>query len=201
MIKVSLNHPDVDKRITDLGEYYSIHFLWSGLEFLNELVKRGEEEMIKYNPRLKDVISSDSFEFDPDHTLINFFVWYANSSVNLLKLLEKTFQLEVKVQDEFSQLFTWRHKVAAHFSYVEPRRDSKMIVDSSIMQSVGMSRGRYYVGQYYITEVNEQSPVADNTRWRWSLTDTHEKIAKFKDKTFQDYLDKTPRKDYGQSET
>jgi hypothetical protein len=190
MIKMRVDDPNVDERITSLSEYYSLDVLWSGLEWLNQIVAQAETDLVGHYPEMKDIVIFWSGTVDPQNKLFNCFIWYANSATNFLKLLEKTLSPEVKVLEDFSQLFTWRNKVASHFSYVEPRRDSEAIKISSIMQSIEISQGRYCTGQLFSTDVHPTLSTDDPGIWNWSLTRTHIKIKDFRNNTFQEYLSK-----------
>ena len=186
-VKMVLNNPGSDPRLVEMKEYYTIVALLSGLEFLNGNLQQAEQQLAEQREELNNQIFFWHGNIDPDFLLFNHFVWYANSACNLLSLIENSLWPEAKVGDKFASLFTWRNKVAAHLSAAQPRKDSPEIQNSSLMQSVEIGQGRYYVGQTYITS---DSPTIANpsVRWRWSLTETHRKVLDLVNTAFAHYL-------------
>jgi hypothetical protein len=159
------------------------HFLetfWKGLDYLCQQVERAERERGKSLGLTEETaknVSYCDFGSHPDDWLVcNYFVWYANALSNFISVFAKAFPVSEDLEADFANVITWRHKVAAHTSWVWPKDDSASTQDMSIMffPEFGFGGdGHFEVGGMQIVSPTDGASCAD---WRWGLVHTHERL-------------------------
>jgi hypothetical protein len=167
------------------------HFLgifWKGLDYLCQQVERVEQERAKSTG--KNFAGVD-FGSQPDDWLVcNYFVWYANALSNFIGVFAKAFSPSEEVETEFrkdlenkfNNEITWRKKVAAHTSWVWPKKGDKR--DSVAAQSASVMLfpefnfrfdGHFRVGGFILESETGGTSCSD---WHWGLVSTHERLKK-----------------------
>src|SRR5262245_49108212 len=97
--------------------------LWKGLDYLCQQVERLERERAEETGKNFGYVD---FGNHPDDWLVcNCFVWYANALYNFICVFTKAFSFSEDLEQEFANVIKWRKKVAAHTSWVWPRRGPK----------------------------------------------------------------------------
>lgn len=161
-------------------EKYYLECLWNGLEFIyeqiHELEQRQRQELCKRSSgEVYGLIFHETCGMPEHHMIINYFVWYACSLFAFLKLFSKAYSLGDDWKEIFPDEEIWRHKVAAHTAYTDPRRDNKYTQEISIFMSPNWKDDVYFVG----ADIEYGPDGASRTDWVWSVTKTHEKLAKY----------------------
>ena len=95
--------------------------VWHGLEYLCEEVDQEERERAKSG---KNFAYTDFGNQPGDAMLCNYFIWYANTFCNFIRVFNKAFSPSENLEEEFANVITWRNKVGAHASWVWPHGDN-----------------------------------------------------------------------------
>jgi hypothetical protein len=202
--------------------------LWKGLDYLCQQVDRAERERSKsfgWTEETAKNFAYCDFGNHPDDWLVcNYFVWYANALSNFIGVFTKAFSVSEDLEDDFANVVIWRNKVAAHTSWVWPKKD-----DSPEMQSASImlfpefnfgGDGHFEVGGFWfeseqsrsrreaILRAREERPtetVADGGRddelpdpywhWQWGLVRTHERLKEIVSKYAAATPTRTPQKE------
>jgi len=108
-----------------------------------------------------------------DTQVTNYFLWYATSFAAFLPLFDKAAGTSLMALPEFEGVITWRNKVAAHTSYVEPRKDNYATLHASLNMFPTWDRGQFVMGGFVTA-----GPTGTSTdKWKWSLSFTHKKLS------------------------
>jgi hypothetical protein len=165
--------------------------VWEGLDYIDQQVRRIEVER-----GLTDNFSYCTFGSEEGDAIVcNYFLWYANALHNFIRVFKKAFCPRENLKKEFRCVIAWRHKVAAHTSWVWPKRDSADTQNMSILLFPEVSAGHFAVGGFRIMSQrdcsrgqpffvrvksflrklfrNYEPPCPD---WRWELARTHERL-------------------------
>lgn len=162
----------------DRKEAAFLDTLWQGIEYLCEQVERVEKERAKslgLNFAYTDFGSSPG-----DAMVCNYFLWYANSLFNFIGVFKKAFSPAENLKDEFANVITWRHKVAAHTAWVSPgkgkKKDNAVTRDMSIVLFPEFNfkfDGHFEVGGFRVFSPDKGESSPD---WQWGLVRTHERL-------------------------
>ena len=107
----------------------------------------------------------------------NYFLWYASALYNFVGVFEKACSPAEDLEHEFANVITWRHKVAAHTSWVWPKKeDSVATQDMSIVLFPEFNfrfDGHFEVGGLIVSSEKDGESCGE---WRWGLVRTHERL-------------------------
>jgi hypothetical protein len=167
-------------RFPDLKETYFLESLWWGLEYLARENRKIEDHVrgSLQNNLAGDVaaVAFSQFGSEPDDTVVlNYFVWYSNSLITFLKLFKKAYPLAEDWKPFFPGVLKWRHKVAAHTAYTDPRGDNACSQEMSIMMTPNWENDSFIVGRVKIVGAARSS----HDDWAWSLTEVHRTLVAF----------------------
>ena len=168
-----------DKAELRYNELHSLDYLAMGLRFLYEQVQRVEAEVIKRVANDKKVFI---FGNAPEMQGINqdlvacAFHWYAVTVCNYVKMVGwlansgDSNRAREYMECVLPQVYLWRHKVAAHFAIIDPRRDdSAADLARSVMFPIFFCDDAFYAGSLPIIG----KLYTGHQNMRWSLTHTH----------------------------
>jgi hypothetical protein len=177
-------------RRKDAGDFLGT--VWKGLEYLCQQVERLEKERVEKTGKNFGYVD---FGSHPDDWLVcNCFVWYANALVNFIGVFTKAFRPRENLRKKFRRVITWRNKVAAHTSWVWPKRDNPATQNMSILlfPEFNLQLDRHFeVGGFRVFSHRNESllvrvknflrkllrtELRDHTDWRWGLVGTHEQL-------------------------
>jgi hypothetical protein len=148
--------------------------VWEGLEYLCEQVERVERERAKPD---KNFAYVDFGSSPGDAMVCNYFLWYASTLYNFVGVFQKAFSPSEDLKDQFKEVITWRHKVAAHTAWVSPRRDDNAATqDMSILLFPEFNfkfDGHFEVGGFRVFSEEKSESCAE---WQWGLVRTHERL-------------------------
>jgi len=155
--------------------------LWKGLEYLCQQVERSEKERAEETG--KNFGYCDFGNHPDDWMVCNYFVWYANALSNFIGVFTKAFQPAEDLKSEFANVITWRHKVAAHTSWVWPATgDTAATQNMSIMLFPEFNfkfDGHFEFGGMRIGRPTADASLTDDAScadWCWGLVRTHERL-------------------------
>src|SRR6266513_2639577 len=147
-----------------------LNIVWSGLEHIYKAVKALEAERISgmgMTPERVRDFSYCSFGSEPGDDLVcNYFLWYASACYNFIQVFSKAFSPAEKLDAEFGNIITWRHKVSAHPSWVWPKGDSMASQQMSICLFPEFSDGHFQVGGVVICSPTHGQSCDE---WCWCL--------------------------------
>jgi hypothetical protein len=115
-----------------LNELRSLAYLATGLRFLYEQVQRVEAEVTERLPKDKQVRifgSSPDMQGISQDLVACAFHWYAVTACNYVKVVGwlanngDSSEAKEYMQHVLPQVHLWRHKVAARFAIIDPRKD------------------------------------------------------------------------------
>ncbi len=165
------------------NEVHSLAYLAMGLRFLYEQVQRVEAEVIKRLPENKQVVM---FGNAPEMQGINqnlvacAFHWYAVTACNYVKMVGwlanngDSSKAREYMERVLPQVYLWRHKVAAHFSIIDPRRDDNAAdLAMSVIFPISFDNDAFYTGSLTLTIAKGDKQSTSRQDMRWSLTHTH----------------------------
>ena len=165
------------------NELRSLAYLARGLEFLYEHVQRVEAEVVRRLPKGKQLII---FGNAPEMQGINqdlvacTFHWYAVTACNYVKMVGwlanngDSSKAREYMQRVLPQVYLWRHKVAAHFALIDPRKgDNAADLAMSVMFPISFDNDGFYTGSLILTIGKGGKQNTSRQDMRWSLTHTH----------------------------
>jgi hypothetical protein len=169
-------------KFPDKKESYTLESLFWGLSHLASLTQaiEAETKAALYPPR--ESVSLAVMEMgggSHNNELYNYFTWYANSLIPFLKLFEKAYNVREDYKLAFPKVLKWRHKVAAHLAYTDPKGDNIPSQDMSLMMCPEFELDAYWVGRLVIGRWAGQTPESSYNDWDWSLTKTHSDLLAF----------------------
>ena len=166
-----------------LNELRSLAYLATGLRFLYEQVQRVEVEVIERLPKDKQVLifgNSPQMRGISQDLVACAFHWYAVTACNYVKVVGwlanngDSSEARKYVERVLPQVFRWRHKVAAHFAVIDPRKDdSAADLAMSVMFPVSFDNDAFYTGSFTLTITKGGKQNTSRQDMRWSLTHTH----------------------------
>ena len=169
------------------NEVGPLRYLYSGLEYLYEMVKRAERE---YWDRIiretKPQDAGDPVLQESVHPGVRIcaFHWYATTACNFVKTIgwfrEREHPgaptVEAYVKAVLPEVKLWRDKVSAHFAFHTPRsKDTPADVFASIIPPTAFHNGRFVAGAYQAT-ITRKGQTSTSQLLPWSLTEVQEKL-------------------------
>ena len=108
------------------------------------------------------------------------FHWYAVTACNYVKMVGwltnngDSSKAEKYMKSVLPQVYLWRHKVAAHFAIIHPRKDdSPADLAMSVMFPISFEKGAFYTGSLTLAMSKGGKQSTSRQDMRWSLTHTH----------------------------
>ena len=75
------------------------------------------------------------------------------------------------------QVYLWRHKVAAHFAIIDPRKaDNAADLAKSVMFPISFDDDAFYANSLILTQTSGGKSSTSRQDMRWSLTYTHRSL-------------------------
>lgn len=178
--KLQLSEEEAEKRFNELN---ALRYLASGLGFLYNQILKIETQVAERTPKNKRVFhfgNSPDLEGIPQNLVACAFHWYAVTVCNYVKLIgwlanhgdsDKAREYMERV---LPQVYLWRHKVAAHFAIIDPRKeDNDADLAMSVMFPISFDDDAFYTGSLTLTINTGGRQSTSRQDIRWSLTHTH----------------------------
>ena len=171
------------------NEIQTLRSLAVGLGFLNHQVLAIENkvrESISPNVRVFSYGNEPRFAWVPKDLIVCAFHWYAVSARNYVGLVGWLAKQVCPARPEPADyakavipvVVAYRHKVAAHFGKVFPRKDdTAATLDASVLPSVAFQDDSFYAGAWTVTKSVKGVP-SSSPDLCWSLTKTHAELTK-----------------------
>lgn len=169
------------------NETGAINYLFAGLEFLYEMVKRAEREAPEPFAEIEELAASrvQCVTEVPPGVRICAFHWYATTACNLVKMIGWLHQRQdssaASPADYLGKVLPevepWRNKVSAHFALHTPQRGRDTPADefASLIPPTAQVNGRFVAGAYHVV-VTRSSKASRSQLRPWSLTQVHEQL-------------------------
>ena len=171
------------------NELYTLRNLANGLEFLYEQVDKVEKSLIGPVQGKLKLVFAGNIPHLPKKTLAFVtcaFHWYAVSVCNYVWLVgwlahraDKNQRKPQKyANDMIPAVVTYRNKVAAHLSTLEPRDDNPADLEATLLFPLTLNDDGFYVGGWDITTTKNGHSSQSKHDIKWSLTKIHTQLAK-----------------------
>ena len=180
---LQLKDDDAEKRGNELN---SLRYLARGLWFLNEQVSKIETQVAAKMPNGKRVFhfgNSPDLEGIPQDLVACAFHWYAVTACNYVKMVGwlanngDSKNAKEYIDRVLPAVHLWRHKVAAHFAIIDPRKDDNAAdLAMSVIFPVSYDNDAFYTGSFILTKSAGGKQSTSRQDMRWSLTQTHKEL-------------------------
>ncbi len=178
--KLKLTKDEAEKHFNELN---SLRYLESGLWFLYNQVVKIENEVAERTPKNKRVLhfgNSPDLEGIPQDLVACAFHWYAVTVCNYVKMVgwlvnsgDSTKAREY-MKRVLPEVYLWRHKVAAHFAIIDPRKEDNVAdLAMSVIFPVSYDDDAFYTGSLMLSLNMSGKQSTNRQDMRWSLTHTH----------------------------
>jgi len=177
-----LELPD-DKANTQFNELRSLDYLAKGLRFLYEQVQRVEAEVIKRVAKDKQVFifgNATQMQGINQDLVACAFHWCAVTACNYVKMVGwlanngNSCKAREYMERVLPQVHLWRHKIAAHFAIIDPRKDDNPAdLAKSVVFPICFDSDAFYAGSLRIGMSIGGKKSTSRKDMRWSLTHTH----------------------------
>jgi hypothetical protein len=168
------------------NELRSLRYLACGLWFLYDQVQKVEAEVAKRVGDGKQVFiygNDPQLEGIPQDLVACAFHWYAVSACNYVKMIGwlanagDSNKAREYMECVLPQVYLWRHKVAAHFAIIDPRKDDNAAdMAKSVMFPISFDDGAFYANSLTLTQSSGGKTSSSRQDMRWSLTHTHRNL-------------------------
>lgn len=165
---------------------WSLHYLASGLWFLNEQVSKIETLIASKTPDGKRVFhfgNSPNLAGIPQDLVACAFHWYAVTACNYVKMVGwlanngDSNKAREYMEEVLPEVYLWRHKVAAHFARIDPHKDDNAAdLAMSVIFPVSYDNDAFYTGSFTLTISAGGKQSTSRQDMRWSVTQTHKEL-------------------------
>lgn len=172
-----------EEEVGHFNELSCLSYLATGLRYLYEQVQSVEAEVNKRFPRNKEVFvfgSAPGMEGVNQALVACAFHWYAVTACNYVKMVGwltnngELSKAKKYMKSVLPQVYLWRHKVAAHFAIIDPRKDDNAAdLAMSVMFPISFEKDAFYTGSLTLTMSGGGKQSTSRQDMRWSLTHTH----------------------------
>ena len=156
--------------------------LSQGLFWLYDSVSQAERLVRKKAEEDNSPIAFEDWIINNVHTdwLSCAFQWYAVSSYNYVRLVGWLATKDKELTNDYikrviPRVTEYRHKVAAHFAFTDPRNDNQADLIASIMTNIVFANGYLRAGALSEIITDKKGKELEVTNQiSWSLTKTHD---------------------------
>lgn len=168
------------------NELHSLQYLSQGLWFLYRQVQSIETKIADNIEKDKKVLifgNAPELKNIPQSLVVCAFHWYSVSVCNYVKLVgwlannNDSTKAREYMERVLPQVYLWRHKVAAHFAIINPRKDdSAADLAKSVMFPISFEDDAFYTNSLKLTQSSGGKTSTSRQDMRWSLTHTHNSL-------------------------
>jgi len=165
------------------NELHSLQYLSQGLWFLHHQIQRIETKIAEDIGKDKKVCmygNAPELKGISQSLVACAFHWYAVSVCNYVKMVgwlannNDSTKAREYMEHVLPQVYLWRHKVAAHFAIINPRKDdSAADLVKSVMFPISFDDDAFYTHSLTLTQTSEGKTSTSRQDMQWSLTNTH----------------------------
>lgn len=113
----------------------------------------------------------------PMHGILNLYDWYSITLNKYVLLIQKVFELDCNYRNTVMPFCKqWRNKVAAHYSYADPKGDNTAMQRHSVFQGISHKGGGWIVGGSKFQVRLEGGIIEEASFPEWNLVEEHKKI-------------------------
>ena len=181
--KLELTDDEASKHFNEL---HSLGYLAHGLWFLYDQILKIEDQINERAGKNKRVFhygNSPDLEGIPQDLVACAFHWYAVSACNYVKMIgwlvsnSDSTKAREYMERVLPQVYLWRHKVAAHFAIIDPRKDDNAAdLAKSVMFPISFDDDAFYANSLTLTQSSGGKSSISCQDMRWSLTHTHRSL-------------------------
>jgi len=165
------------------NELHSLGYLAKGLNFLYDQAQKLEAEVAKRVVNNKQVLiygNAPQLQGIPQDLAACAFHWYAVTICNYVKMVGwlvyggDSTKARGYMGGVLPQVYLWRHKVAAHFAIIDPRKDDNPAdLAKSVMFPISFDGDAFYANSLTLTLSRGGKSSTSRQDMRWSLTHVH----------------------------
>lgn len=168
------------------NELQTLRYLACGLWFLNDQILKIETQIAEKAPKNKKFFhfgNSPDLEGVPQDLVACAFHWYAVSACNYVKMVGwlanngDSAKASRYAKSVLPQVHLWRHKVAAHFAIMDPRKDDNAAdLAMSVIFPIAFNDDAFCTGAFTLTVTSGGQQSSSRQDMGWSLTHTHRSL-------------------------
>ena len=181
--KLELTNDEASKHFNELR---SLDYLAHGLWFLHNQVHKIEAQIsarVDKNKRVFIFGNAPEMKGIPQDLVACAFHWYAVSACNYVKMVgwlasnSDSSKAREYMERVLPQVYLWRHKVAAHFAIIGPRKnDNAADLAKSVMFPISFDDDAFYANSLTLTQSSGGKSSTSRQDMCWSLTHTHHEL-------------------------
>ncbi len=175
-----------DEESKHFNELRSLNYLAQGLWFLRDQVHNIEAQIssrVDKNKRVRIFGNAPEMKGIPQDLVACAFHWYAVSACNYVKMVGwlanngDSTRARGYMEHVLPQIYLWRHKVAAHFAMIDPRKDDNAAdLAKSVMFPISFDDAAFYASSLILTQSSGGKSSTSRQDMRWSLSHTHRRL-------------------------